>query len=303
MKPVDHVTITKDMKINDLAKAFEKSGVFQAGKLGLAVDIAERMFKDKDCRIFLGIAGAMVPGGMKGIIHDILKSGRITALVTTGATLTHDMVEGLGEHHYQGSEYADDEKLNKQGLDRMYNSYMSNKVYGLIEDYCKEVFPKLKKEMNIQEFLHEFGKHAPKNTILRICADNDIKLFCPALADSGLGLQVWNFLQSNKIKIDAFGDLNVINDLSWTAKRSGVIYIGGGVPKNYIQQAMQFAPKPAEYGIQLTVDREAFGGSSGAPLKEGISWGKMNPKGNFVDVICEATISLPLLWAGLKSRI
>ena len=90
--------------------------------------------------------------------------------------------------------------------------------------------------------------------------------------------------------------------LSWTAKKTGVIYLGGGVPKNYIQQAMQFS-KGATYGIQITMDRPEPGGSSGAELREGISWGKMQEQGQFVDVICDTTIALPLIWAAVKDKV
>ena len=98
-------------------------------------------------------------------------------------------------------------------------------------------------------------------------------------------------------------DLKEIMDISWTSKKAGVIYFGGGVPKNYIQQAMQLCPKSASYGVQVTMDRPEPGGSSGAELREGISWGKMNPKAKFVDLICDATIAMPVIYAALKERI
>jgi len=101
-----------------------------------------------------------------------------------------------------------------------------------------------------------------------------------------------------KTKMDVFADMNDIIDIAWTSKKNGVIYVGGGLPKNFIQQSLQFS-KGADYGIQITTDRAEFGGSSGAPLKEGISWGKMKSKGKFVDVSCDATIALPLIYASL----
>ena len=102
-----------------------------------------------------------------------------------------------------------------------------------------------------------------------------------------------------KTSIDVFEDMKEIIDISWTAKKRGVIYIGGGLPKNFIQQSLQFS-KGADYGIQITTDRTEPGGSSGAPLKEGISWGKMKKDAEFVDVFCDATIALPLIFAGIK---
>jgi len=127
-------------------------------------------------------------------------------------------------------------------------------------------------------------------------------VFCPAIADSGIGLMIWNNIaKGKKTDINAFEDMKEILDIAWTCKKAGVIYIGGGVPKNYIQQAMQFS-KGANYGVQITMDRPEPGGSSGAELKEGISWGKMDSKGRFVDVICDATIALPIIYSFLKQK-
>jgi len=135
-----------------------------------------------------------------------------------------------------------------------------------------------------------------EDSILKACYENGVKLFCPGLADSGIGLMIWGRLaQGKKLKIDAFEDMKEIIDFAWTAKKSGVIYVGGGVPKNFIQQSLQFS-KGADYGVQITTDRAESGGSSGAPLEEGKSWGKLK-KGtkSYVDVNCDATIALPLI--------
>ena len=105
--------------------------------------------------------------------------------------------------------------------------------------------------------------------------------------------------KKEKTNIDVFSDLNDIIDIAWSAEKNGVIYVGGGVPKNFIQQALQFS-KGADYGIQITTDRTEPGGSSGAMLKEGISWGKMNNNADFVDVFCDATIALPLIYGSVK---
>ncbi len=301
MKPVHHISIKKDMNVKDLLKAFSAVGVMQAGKLGQAVDIYQAMLKDKHCIKFLGLAGAMIPGGMKHIIVQLLQKKMADVLVLTGATLTHDLVESLGYQHLIGNEHADDEQLNKEGYDRMYNSYMQNKAYPDLEDFTHNIMGKIPSNISITEFLRQFGKHCPKGTILRTCSDNTIPVFCPGLPDSGFGLQIWSYMQNHPYKIYAFDDLTEILNIAWTAKKLGVIYIGGGVPKNYIQQAMQFGPTKASYGIQITTDQAHYGGSSGASLQEGISWGKMEATGQYVDVHCDATIALPLLYAALCS--
>lgn len=298
LNKVEHVKVSKDMKISDLVKAMQKSGVLGAGKIGKAAEIFSDMLKDKDCKIFLGVAGALVPGGMREILIDILESGNIDVFVCTGATLTHDLVEALGFNHYKGHHLMNDAKLNKEGYDRMYDSLMPNNVYSEIEKFLdKNIDTFTNKKLNIKEFLWLLGSLVENKSILKTCYEKKIPIFCPAIADSGIGLMIWGQLCKNKnIQVDVFNDLKEIIDIAWTSKKNGIIYLGGGVSKNYIQQAMQFS-KGAEYGIQITTDREEPGGSSGAPLKEGISWGKLNEEAKFVDVFCDITIALPIVWA------
>ena len=160
--------------------------------------------------------------------------------------------------------------------------------------------------MNVREFIRKIGELLPNNrkSILKAAFENNIPIFCPAISDSGIGLMIYGQIaKGKKIQVDAFDDLKDILDIAWECKKAGVIYIGGGVPKNYIQQAMQLSPKGANYGVQITTDREEFGGSSGAPLREGISWGKMEYKAQNIEVFCDATIALPLLYAALKERL
>jgi len=303
MKKVEHIKISKEMKVNDLILAMGKAGVMQAGKLALAVDILEEAINDKECKVFFGLAGAMVPGGMKEIILDLINNKWIDVMVTTGANLTHDLGESLGYEHYQGDENMDDNKLRKEGYNRIYNSLMPNEIYIGLEKFIKGNFDELSKAKNIKEFLNILGKLAPENTIVNACYKNNIPLFCPALADSGIGLMVWGQIAQGKTTdVNAFDDLKEILDISWTSRKSAVWYVNGGVPKNYIQQAMQLSPKKAVYGVQITTDREESGGSSGAKLKEGLSWDKMSEKAKFVDVSLDSTVALPLITAALKTR-
>lgn len=300
MKPVKQIDINQEMKVKELVKEMSDSGVMGAGRIAKAAEILKAMKEDKECKIFLGLAGAMVPGGMKNIIIDMLKNNYIDILVTTGANLTHDIIEALGFAHYQGTAQIDDKELNKKGIDRIYDSFMPNKVYESLEKFFNQHFDELKNETNIKEFLWKLGSLVKKESILRTCYERKIPIFCPAIADSGIGLMIWNHLAKGKNSaLKAFEDLKEIMDIAFTSKKNGVIYIGGGVPKNYIQQAMQLT-KGASYAIQITMDRPESGGSSGADLREGISWGKMQEKAKYVNVICDATIALPLIWAAIK---
>src|SRR3989338_1655518 len=303
MKKVNQIKIGRNVTVNDLVKKFSEIGVMGAGNLGKSADILEMMIKDKDCKVFLGIAGAMVPGGMQNVIIDIIDNKYADVIVTTGAILTHDLVEGLGFDHLQGHSSLNDAELYKKGLVRMYDSLMKSSAYIVLEKFFDKNFNKLKEAKNIREFLSILGKNAPKNTILNACYRNNIPLFCPAISDSGIGLMIWGKIaRGMKINIDTFDDMKEILDIDWTSKSSGVFYIGGGVPKNYIQQSMQFSKK-AKYGVQITVDVPEYGGSSGASLREGVSWGKLEDKARYVDLKCDATIALPILISALKDRL
>ncbi len=305
-KKVKHIEIKKGLKVDDLVKEFSNSGVFGAGRIAKATNIFEKMIKHQDCKIFLGLAGAMVPGGMKKIIIDMLKNNYVHVLVVTGANLTHDLIESIGYSHYQGNTNADDKKLKDKGIDRIYDCFMKNEVYGGLENFFSEIFDKLPKKMNIKEFLWEIGKYVKdKDSILRMCYEKKIPIFCPGIADSGIGMMIWgNLAKGKNILVDVFEDLKEINEIVWTSNKVGVIYVGGGLPKNYIQQAVQFAKSGgADYAIQITTDRPEGGGSSGAELKEGVSWGKLSKNAHYVNVICDATIALPLIYCAVKDRV
>ncbi|HLD49206.1 MAG TPA: deoxyhypusine synthase [archaeon] len=300
MKPINHIRTKKGMTVDELVREMGNAS-FNAKKLAEAADIAEAMISDRECKVFFGLAGAMVPAGMRQIVIDMLDYSDV--FVTTGANLTHDLIEALGYHHYQGSANADDKKLNKKGIDRIYDAYMPNNAYEGLEKFMQPLLRNIKKEMNIREFLWEIGRNVKKESILKKCYDKKIPIFCPAISDSGIGLQVWSYIaQGNKLNVSAFDDLKEILDIAWSAKKTGVIYIGGGVPKNYIQQAMQFS-KAAAYAVQITTDNAAFGGSSGAELREGISWGKLSSRAKHITVNCDATIALPIIHAALKARL
>jgi len=314
MDEIKHIKIDKDMKVSELVEGMKNMG-FQARKISEAAQIFKEMIQDKDCKIFFGLAGAMIPAGMKNILIDMLNKGCIDVFVTTGANLTHDLIEALGNKHYKGNHLANDEELRERKIDRIYDVYLEDKVYEDLEKFFEKIYPDIsKKEMNIKEFLWEIGKNlgeAGKNSVLRVCYEKRIPIFCPAISDSGIGLMIWGRLVQKRdiqgklskknLKVDVFDDLKEILDIAWTCKKAGVFYVGGGVPKNFIQQAMQFSNKQgANYGVQITTDRPEAGGSSGAPLKEGISWGKMSKKGKHVNVFCDATIALPLIYAAIK---
>ena len=305
MERVHPIKIKNKMSINELILEMKNSGAFGAGRLAHAVDIYEKMMKDKDCIKFFGLAGALVPGGMRKIIADMLNEGYIDVFVTTGASFTHDLIEAINVHHLKGTSEVDDAQLREDGLNRIFDIYLPNHAYEQLEDFIQPIFKNIGgKTMTISQFINEIGKNIDDtNSILRILYEKKIPAYCPAIADSGLGLQAWNFIQTNELDVRVFDDLKSLIDIAWDAKNTGVCTIGGGVPKNHILQALQFSSKTHDYAIQITMDRPEPGGLSGATLKEGISWGKIGKESEFVDVICDASIALPLLFGALKERL
>lgn len=303
MKKIQAFSPRKNISVSQLVNSYSNLG-FQASSLSKAVDVIEEMIKDKDCTVFLGMAGALVPAGLKNIIVDALNRKLIDVFVTTGANFTHDLIEDLGGSHYLLDENKiDDINLNKKNLYRMYNTAMPNSVYKKLEKFISKNYSVLSKIKTSKEFLWKLGELSPGNGILKTAYKNKIPIFCPALSDSGIGLIMWGqIVQGKPSSLNAFDDLKEILDISWTAKKTGVIYIGGGTPKNYIQQACQFSKK-AIYGVQITTDRQEWGGSSGAPLVEGISWNKLDYKAKNINVYCEATIAFPLIYSALLDRL
>src|SRR3989344_4783977 len=304
MEKVKGLKIEKSMKVSELVDGMKGMG-FGAGKIAEASDIMKRMFNDKECKVFFGLAGAMVPAGMKNVVLDVLNN--VDVFVTTGANLTHDLIEVLGESHYHLEGNFSDEELNEKSLDRIYNVVMKNSVYEKLEDFFESNWDEFKNCKTIKDLIWKIGevlskKKSSGESILKKCFEKKIPIFCPALADSGIGLMILGRKMKGskyEISIDKFEDMKEIIDIAWQSKKNGVIYVGGGTPKNFIQQSLQFS-KGADYGIQITTDNAVYGGSSGAPMEEGISWGKLKPKANFVDVSCDATIALPLIYASIK---
>ncbi|GAG71841.1 unnamed protein product [marine sediment metagenome] len=187
-------------------------------------------------------------------------------------------------------------------MNRIYDVFLPNNAYEGIEDFISQLkIPD--NEMTVSAFLKFLGEqiHDNSNSILKICAQKNIPIFCPAFTDSGLALQLG--FHHQKLNLNHFLDMLEMVNRAWEAKRVGVCIIGGGVPKNFIMQSLQFCPNSAAYAIQITMDRPEPGGLSGATLREAISWGKIDEKAKYSTVISDATIALPLIfWYLIKTK-
>lgn len=316
--PIDHARVTGEMSVGALLEQFGKAGI-GAADLHEATDVAASMFED-DTTVFFGLAGAMVPTGMRQIVADLIHDGYIDVLVTTGANLTHDAIEAIGgKHHHgrvhgEGTEREHDETLRDEGVDRIYNVYLPQEHFALFETHLREeVFPVFDEPVSIRAFTRKLGEaNAAVNErenieeapgIAAVAAEHDVPIYVPAIQDSVLGLQAWLRSQVDPFSLDALADMSELNDIAYEADSTGAFVVGGGVPKNYVLQTMLVTPGAYDYGVQLTMDPPQTGGLSGATLDEARSWGKLKKDARNVSVYADATITLPLVIAGARERI
>ncbi|MFH5800126.1 deoxyhypusine synthase [Haladaptatus sp. CMAA 1911] len=333
--PIAHAEVRAGMTVGELADEYGNAGV-GAANIHKAVDIYAEMLSD-DVTTFFGLAGAMVPTGMRKIVADLIRDGHIDALVTTGANLTHDAIEGIGGKHHHGrarpscshsqntgehgrdeqdgkSMREHDEQLRDEEVDRIYNVYLPQEHFALFESHLRsEVFPNIEETVTIQRLTEELGRaNGEVNEregveedagIAAAAYENDVPIYCPAVQDSVLGLQAWMYSQTSDFQLDALTDMTHLTDLAFEADSAGAMVVGGGVPKNYVLQTMLVSPKAYEYAVQLTMDPPQTGGLSGATLDEARSWGKLEKAARNVSVYADATITLPLVVAAARERI
>lgn len=322
--PVGHSRVEPGMSVGALVREYGKAGI-GAADVAEAADIVAEMFHE-DVTVFMGVAGAMVPAGMRQIITDLIEGGYVDALVTTGATLTHDSIEAIGGNHHHGrpsppetDPRAHDETLRDEQVDRIYNVYLPQEHFEAFEHHLRaSVFPEVERLANepgtgaegtvsIAQFTELLGvANAETNEAAGVEADAGIAaaaaqagvpVHVPAVQDSVLGLQAWLRSQVAPFSLDALADMSALNDLAYHADRTGALLVGGGVPKNYVLQTMLVTPGAYDLAVQLTMDSPSTGGLSGATLDEARSWGKLGKDARNASVYGDATITLPLLIA------
>ena len=303
-EPVTQLHVKPGMTVNELVEAMGGAGAYNGGALYRAVNIYEQMLRDPETTKFFGLAGAMVPAGMGGIISDLIQGRHIDVLVSTGANLTHDIIEAIGCKHFHGTAFCSDIELRHDEINRIYDVYLPNEAFEHFEEFMQKIFSELEpgSRISISSLLTHIGTRT-KSGILHTAAKNKVPVYCPALQDSMIGLQYWLFSQTNSVTVDAFADMPALMDLCFTTKKAGAMLVGGGVPKNFILQSMLMTPNGFNYAVQLTGDRPDLGGLSGATLDEARSWGKITEEAQAVTVYGDATITLPLLVAAVMERM
>jgi deoxyhypusine synthase len=301
--PVEQVALRPGMTVGELVDALSRAGAYNGGALARAAGIYERMLRDTSAVKFFGLAGAMVPAGMGRIVSDLIDRGHIDVLVTTGANMTHDIIEALGCRHFHGTAECSDIELRHDEINRIYDVFLPNEAFIRFEEFMQQAFCELPDEpVSIAQLLNHLGDRLDRG-ILASAVRNEVPVFCPAVADSMIGLQYWLFSQTRRATVDAFADMKPLIDLCFSAERTGAVLVGGGVPKNFILQSMLMTPNGFTYAVQLTGDRPDLGGLSGATLDEARSWGKITEEAEAVTVYGDATITLPVLVAAVWERL
>lgn len=297
-----------------VAQVVAKMGgtAFQARSLALGVDIWSRMLQD-EVTIFLGLAGAMVPAGMRPIVVYLIENRLIDCIVSTGANLFHDLHESLGLLHFQGSPHTDDVELAQAKINRMYDVLASDVEYtqhdAFIAAFASSLDPS--RPYTTREFLYllglELAKSARVEGILTAAAKAKVPIYCPALGDSilGMALAAGRVKRTNALQLDILKDVIEMTTIATASRATGEVIIGGGTPKNFIQQAavggyiLGTTSPSLKYAIQITTDAPHWGGLSGCTFEESKSWGKIAGDADTVAIYSDATIALPLMVSAL----
>ena len=307
-KPVEHIDITS---FDAVAIVEAMKGMsFTARDLADAAHIYDQMLRDPSCAVILTIAGSTSAAGCMQIYADLVRHNMVDAIVATGASIVDmDFFEALGFRHYQGSPHVDDRELRRLYIDRIYDTYIDEEQLQHCDKTVTEIADQLPpRPYSSREFIREMGRYLTKNakkkdSLVQVAYENDVPIFCPAFSDSsaGFGLVLHQHKRpKNHVSIDSVKDFRELTEIKIAAPASGLLMIGGGVPKNFIQDTVICAEilgkdvPMHQYAVQITVADARDGACSSSTLKEAASWGKVDTVSEQM-VFAEATMALPLL--------
>ena len=307
-KPIEHIDITK-FDARPIIASMEKMS-FVSRETANAAKIYNEMLSEKDCTIFLTLAGSTSAAGCMHIYRDLVKYNMVDAIVATGASIIDmDFFEALGFRHYQGSQFQDDTELRKNYIDRIYDTYIDEEELQHCDKVIGEIADSLEpRPYTSREFISELGKYLKKkakkkDSLIEMSYDNNVPIFCPAFTDSSAGFGLVMHQEKNPKKhmtIDSIREFRELTEIKIKSEGSGLFMIGGGVPKNFIQDTVicaELLGKDVDmhkYAIQITVADTRDGACSGSTLKEASSWGKVDTSKEQM-VFAEASSVLPLI--------
>jgi deoxyhypusine synthase len=305
-----------DRKKNAASLLEKMQGIsFQGRNLGIAFQIWKRMLGDR-VTIMMGLSGAMIPGGMRRLVAYMIKQRLVDCVVSTGANFFHDVHETLGRLHYQCSPGIDDVHLQKNLIDRMYDTLVDEEEFREEDAFIGRFAATLdqSRPYTTREFLYLLGKEVSKRAkedgIVTSACKARIPLYCPAIGDSsiGIGIAENRHLGKNRFTFDVIGDVLETAHLAGDSPASAVIYFGGGTPKNFVQQSevtatfMRNASNGHKYAIQVVTDMPQWGGLSGCTFEEAQSWGKIAHDASMITCNCDSTIAMPILVTAMSEE-
>ena len=306
--PVEHIDI-KSFDARNIIDGMSKMS-FTSRDTARAAKIYNEMLADKDCSIFLTLAGSTSAGGCMDLYTDLVKNNMIDAIVATGASIIDmDFFEALGFKHYQGSQFHDDTELRNNYIDRIYDTYIDEEELQACDKAICNIANTLEpRSYTSREFIKELGKYLKTNgkkkgSLIETAYHNNVPIFCPAFTDSSAGFGLVMHQEKNPKKhmtIDSVREFRELTEIKIQSKGSGLFMIGGGVPKNFIQDTVicaELLGKEVDmhkYAIQITVADSRDGACSSSTLKEASSWGKVDITKEQM-VFAEATSVLPLI--------
>ncbi|MBQ2226255.1 MAG: deoxyhypusine synthase [Methanobrevibacter sp.] len=302
---VNQINVDNDMKIIDLINQFDKSGVLGAGRVARACNILSEMIQDDEMSVFMSLGGPLIPGGMRNIVTQMIKNKHVDVIISSGANITHDLVEAFGGAHYR-HEGKDDEELNEEGIGRIADINVGSDDFTIFETEIIKIFEKISSEkshVSIQELLHEIGLLIDDdNSFVATAARNNVPIFAPGLIDSMMGLQLWIFSQDHDFVVDAVADMHYLSDIVFDSPKVGAILLGGGLTKHYTL-ASNVIKGGLDAAIQITMDRPEAGSLGGAPLEEAKSWAKAKCGSSLASVVGDVTVIFPLIYAACLDKI
>ncbi|RLF73224.1 MAG: deoxyhypusine synthase [Thermoplasmata archaeon] len=314
--PIRDIDLKNVKSVSDLVEQFREASI-QARNLGTAAEIFEKMLTDeKRPVIFLGLASPLIAAGLRKVIRDMIAENLVDVVVSTGAILYQDIYRARGYKHYRGDPSADDLVLRDYFIDRIYDTYVDEEKFRETDRYIAELTDELEERPHsTREYLAFIGSRLEDpESILRTAWETSTPLFCPAIADSSIGIGLTYRYGKKRERggggfiLDTIRDTYEITMIKVKSSRSGAVYVGGGVPKNYINdivvaaELMGYDPGGHYWALQITQDSPHWGGLSGSTLKEAQSWGKIHAEATKVQVFVEASIGLPLLVAYALER-
>jgi deoxyhypusine synthase len=313
-KKIQHIDITSFNSVS-LIESFSHMS-FQSRNLANACKIYDAMLQDKDCTIILSLAGSLFSAGLKKIVHDLITNNMVDIIVSTGAIIVDmDFFEALGFKHYIGSPFVNDDELRRLHIDRIYDTFIDEDELQLCDQTIREIADSLEaRPYSSREFKIEMGKYLDTNgckvddSVVYAAYTHNLPIFVPAFSDCSAGFGLLDHQRQRSedhVTIDSVQDFKELIETVLRSKETGIFIMGGGVPKNFVQDAVlggEINDKgelrdPAQmhkYAIQITLANEYDGALSGSTLKEAGSWGKVNQNSEQM-VYSEATIAMPLL--------